>query len=248
VCYRIVVSGRASGPHHGGRRRTTHGVIDDTLTLQGRLVTLRPISREDYPALFRWRSSFETVHYLNFRRRIATFEEFVRDLETMLAGGGMMLIIHSRRGRADERTNGLAGQGGRPIGYALAHVVNAWDGWMAGGVHVEERYRLRGPGGEASLLWVDFLFRTYPIRKLLTEIYEFADKTLQMAHSMGFEQQGFIPDHFWWQDRRWGVHHMALTRESWNAKRERFADIIDVQRQFDQLTAAPSVDGVKAGG
>ncbi len=59
---------------------------------------------------------------------------------------------------------------------------------------------------------------------------------------------GFYPDHFWWQNRHWGVHHMALTRESWNAQRERFADIIDVHRQFDELTAMPGADGVKTGG
>lgn len=214
-------------------------ILDAAVTLSGRLVTLRPISREDYPTLFRWRSSFETVHYLNFRRRVATFEEFVRDMEGMLASGGMLLLVRGK-------------QSGEPIGYALAHTVNAWDGWMSGGVHMDERHRLRGPGGEASLLWVDFLFRAYPIRKLTTEIYEFADKVLQMAHAMGFEQAGFMPDHFWWQDRSWGVHHMALTRERWNEHRGRYADIIDTQRQFDELISvsvdASGPDGHKLGG
>jgi hypothetical protein len=37
------------------------GLLDNVTTIQGRLVSLRPISREDYPTLFRWRSSFETV-------------------------------------------------------------------------------------------------------------------------------------------------------------------------------------------
>jgi len=204
-------------------------VIDSTTTLSGRLVTLRPICREDYPTLFRWRSSFETVHYLNFRRRIATYEEFVRDLEMMLSGGGMMLLVRKKTS-------------GEPIGYTLAHMVNAWDGWMAGGVHVEERYRLRGPGGEASLLWVDFLFRAFPIRKLITEVYEFADRVLQMAEGMGFEEVGYAPDHFWWQDRHWGLHTLSLTRERWNERREDFAGILDIQQRFSELTAV-STDG-----
>jgi RimJ/RimL family protein N-acetyltransferase len=191
-------------------------------------VTLRPICREDYPTLFRWRSSFETVHYLNFRRRIATYEEFVRDLEMMLTGGGMMLLVRKKTS-------------GEPIGYTLAHTVNAWDGWMSGGVHVEERYRLRGPGGEASLLWVDFLFRAFPIRKLMTEVYEFAERILQMAEGMGFEETGFAPDHYWWEDRRWGCHTLTLTRERWNERREDFAGIIDVQQRF-ALSTTVSMD------
>ncbi len=211
------------------------GVLDPVTTLSGRLVTLRPISREDYPTLFRWRSSFETVHYLNLRRRIATFEEFVRELEGMLAGGGMMLLVR-------KKSNGEA------IGYALAHQVNPWDGAMAGGVHVDERYRLRGHGGEASLLWVDLLFRAFPIQKLITEIYEFADKTLQMAQSMGFDQTGFLPDHFWWGERRWGVHQMMLTRESWWKCRERFAGVVDVQREYDQMSVrTDNLQGSMAG-
>lgn len=62
------------------------GALDHAVTLSGRLVRLRPISRDDYPALFGWRSSLETVHMLNFRRRVATYEEFVRELEGVLAG------------------------------------------------------------------------------------------------------------------------------------------------------------------
>ncbi len=53
------------------------GILDQTVTLSGRLVSLRPIGREDYPTLFRWRSSLEIVHMLNFRRNIATYEQFV---------------------------------------------------------------------------------------------------------------------------------------------------------------------------
>ncbi len=56
------------------------GALDHAVTLSGRLVRLRPISRDDYPALFGWRSSLETVHMLNFRRRVGTYEEFVREL------------------------------------------------------------------------------------------------------------------------------------------------------------------------
>jgi RimJ/RimL family protein N-acetyltransferase len=202
-------------------------VIDGTTTLSGRLVTLRPICREDYPTLFRWRSSFETVHYLNFRRRIATYEEFVRDLEMMLANGGMMLLVRKKTS-------------GEPIGYTLANPVNPWDGWAVAGVHVEERYRLRGHGGELALLWVDFLFRVFPLKKIITEVYEFAERNIQLAEAMGFEESGFVADHFWWQDRSWGVHQMTLTRERWLKRRWDFAGIIDVQRRFAEITEISS--------
>ena len=36
-------------------------LLDNVRLLSGKLVTLRPISREDYPILFKWRSSFDEM-------------------------------------------------------------------------------------------------------------------------------------------------------------------------------------------
>jgi RimJ/RimL family protein N-acetyltransferase len=196
------------------------------VTLAGRLVTLRPVSREDYPALFRWRSSFETVHMLNFRRRIATFEEFVREIEGMLPNSILLLVRRVKTGDA--------------IGYALGYNINQWDGCMGVGLYVEPRLQVKGYGGEAALRFVDFLFRNFPLRRITTEIYEFATATLGIVRAMGAEEAGFIPEHYWHEDRYWGVHLMMLTRDAWAAYRERFADVISVQARYDALTQAGS--------
>ncbi len=199
------------------------GLLDPTVTVTGRLVTLRPISREDYPTLFRWRSSLEIVHMLNFRRNIPTYEQFVAELEPMLAQSTLLLVRKATSGD--------------PIGYALAYQINPWDGWMSVALYVEPEYRLKGHGGEAALLCIDALFRWFPIRKICTEIYEFAEPVLRMLQAMGFEQAGYLPDHYWHQDRSWGLHNMALTRERWQVQREHFAAITTVQRQYDELTS-----------
>ena len=196
-------------------------MLDQTVTLAGRLVSLRPIGREDYPTLFRWRSSLEIVHMLNFRRNIPTYEQFVAELEPMLAQSVLLLIRKA--------TSGV------PIGYALTYQMNPWDGWTGVGIYVEPEYRLRGHGGEASLLCIDALFRWFPLRKIHTEIYEFAEPVLQMLESMGFEQQGYFPDHYWHDDRSWGLYNMVLTRERWERRREHFAAILTVQQQYEEL-------------
>ncbi len=197
------------------------GLLDQVATITGRLVDLRPISREDYPTLFRWRSSFDTIHVLNFRRRVASFEEFAREIEAM-AASGILLIILDRRESA-------------PIGYALATNVNPWDRWAAVGIYVEPQYRTRGHGGEAALLAVESFFSIYPLDKIVTEVYEFAEPLLAMTRAMGFEEAGRMPDHYWYRDRRWALHNMVLTRERWYQYRERFSDIIAVQKAYDEL-------------
>jgi RimJ/RimL family protein N-acetyltransferase len=177
-------------------------------------VSLRPVSREDYPLFFAWRSTFDSIHSLNWRRRIATFEEFVREFEAMLPQSIVMLVTAK----------------GRPVGYGLGYNINPWDRWMAIGGYVDAHGAGASVrGGEASLLFIDLLFRLYPVDKLIAEVYEFAETLRQMFHTMGFEEAGFIPEHYWHEDRRWGLYHMVLTRERWYDYRELFGDTIAVQ-------------------
>jgi RimJ/RimL family protein N-acetyltransferase len=158
---------------------------------------------------------------LNFRRRVATFEEFVRELEGMLQSGAILLLI--RRAKT-----------GDPIGFALGYNINQWDGSMGVTMYLEERFQKRGYGGEAALLWTDFLFRTFPLRRITAEIYEFATSTLAIVQALGAEEVGFMPEHFWHEDRHWGVHYMMLTRESWLAHRRDFTGILDMQMRFEE--------------
>ncbi len=110
--------------------------------------------------------------------------------------------------------------------------------------------QLRGYGGEAALRYVDFLFRNFPLRRITTEIYEFATATLGIVRAMGAEEAGFIPEHFWHEDRYWGVHLMVLTRENWNRYRDRFVDVIDVQQGFaeTEVPDRPAARQVGEGG
>jgi RimJ/RimL family protein N-acetyltransferase len=201
------------------------GILDPTVTIAGQFVSLRPVSREDYPTLFRWRSSLETVHMLNVRRHIATYEQFVAELEQMLHQSILLLVRKAGNGA--------------PIGYALTYQMNQWDGGTGVGLYVEPPYRLRGPGGEAALLCIDALFRWFPLRKVHTEIYEFAAPLVRMLEAMGFEQQGYLPEHYWHDDRFWGLYNMVLTRDQWQRRREHFAAILEVQQRYEELTHAP---------
>jgi RimJ/RimL family protein N-acetyltransferase len=203
-------------------------MIDEAISVQRRLVDLRAISRDDYPTLFRWRSSLESVHALNFRHKVATYEEFVADLEPFLRNA-MVLLVEDAKRRS-------------PIGYAMAYNITPWDGWLTVAIYVEEAYRLKGHGGEAALLCVDGLFRWFPLRRIYTEIYDFAEPLVRLVRAMGFEEVGNLPDHFWYDDRYWSLHSMALTRERWETQREHLGAILDVQRRYDEL-ARPSTDG-----
>jgi RimJ/RimL family protein N-acetyltransferase len=196
-------------------------ILDQTVTLAGRLVTLRPLSRDDYAILFRWRSNLEAVQMLNFRRNVLTYEQFVSELEHLLPSTTFLMIL-------DRKT-------AAPIGYAMSFNPEPSSGSLSVGIFIEDEYRLKGHGGEASLLCVNAIFRWFPVRRIFTEIYEFAEPVMRLAEAMGFEETGYLPDHYWHDDRFWGLQRMMLTRERWNATKERFADILRIERQYQEL-------------
>lgn len=191
--------------------------VDSIVVIAGRWVTLRPLSKSDYLCIFRWRSAFE-VNILNFGRRVATFEEFVQEFERLLATSTIFLVKEN--------------QLGAPIGFTMGYNVNQWDGWMFVGAYIEPAFRLRGHGGEASLLAMDAFFRMFPVRMVYGEVYEFSHDTLRASKAMGFEEVGSQPEHYWRDDRFWGLYRLCLTRERWLRLRERFSDILHVQEQM----------------
>lgn len=192
------------------------------VSIQGRLVKLRPVSRSDYPVVFGWRSETDTVHMLNFRRRTAPFEEFIAEIEQLLQTSEMLLVVDNSTGHA--------------IGYALVYSIDTWDAWAWVGMYLDKEHRFKGHGGEAALLSVEWVFRWFPVRKIFTEVYDFGEHQLRLVKTMGFDEEGYHPDHFWFGDRFWGVYRMALTRDRWMDRRETFASILDVQQEFERLT------------
>jgi hypothetical protein len=153
--------------------------LDSVSTIKGRLVTLRPASREDYVTLFKWRSSFESVHWLNFRRRIGPFEEFVRELEATLPNSILLLIRRAQTGDAIGYAMGLA--------YGLATVIGGADSREEARVQetvapVPTTVRTHGPPtwtlddarrfDEFSLYWLGESFAGLPLAEISRRVYD----------------------------------------------------------------------------
>lgn len=80
-----------------------------------RRTILRPVSRDDLPTLFEWRTDVDNLHFWSSRRRIPTFEEFVLEFESDLQAGITLLVLRRRDNQ--------------PIGFVQAYDLNQNDGW-----------------------------------------------------------------------------------------------------------------------
>jgi RimJ/RimL family protein N-acetyltransferase len=196
--------------------------VHEVTTLEGEWIRLRPPSRGDYPAMFRWRCDATTPHLWTLNRRAATFEEFVADLERALPQALLLLVV-------DRDSDKL-------IGYAQAYDLRPWDGHLQVGFYLEPPFRRRPHFPEATLLVLETLFRWYPLRKAYVEVYEFADGLRQMLARLGFREEGFTPDHFWHDGRSWGVHRMALYAQEMPLLKEELSRMLSA-REGVQTTA-----------
>jgi RimJ/RimL family protein N-acetyltransferase len=186
-------------------------------SLAGRWVRLRPVSRADYVQLFHWRSDVETVHLWNLSRRVASYEEFAAGLEQALSTSLFYGVI-------DLTTD-------RPIGYAQTYNPSPWDRWLYAAFYLIPQYRGQPHFMEAALLSLDALFRWYPIHKVYTEVYEFAENVHRILSALGFVEEGYTPNHFWYDGRYWGLWRFALYAESWPQCRERSQGVLKAREE-----------------
>lgn len=62
-------------------------------------------------------------------------------------------------------------------------------------IYIRPEYQGSGLGASAGLLFLDFLFRNYSLRRVNTEIYAYNKQSLDSQKSCGFEITGEIPEY-----------------------------------------------------
>ena len=179
----------------------------------GSRVLLRPISREDYPLLFKWRSDTTSLHLWSTHRRVISFEQFAAGLEALLQECVFFLVV--------ERMTG------REVGFVHTYSASPEDGFTHFILYADESVRGTGLVVEASILFGDYLFKFFSLRKLYAEVYEFNQQSIDALTSAGFVHEGTLKQHFWYLDRYWDMYQYALYRSDWDILRERMLPLIE---------------------
>lgn len=185
-------------------------------SLTGARVSLRPISREDYPLMFAWRSDVGSLHLWSTQRRIISFEQFAAGMEQLLQECVLFLIT--------ERTTGNA------VGFVHTYGASPEDGFTHFLLFADEDVRGTGLVVEAAILFGEYLFTFFALRKLYAEVYEFNQFSIATLESAGFTREGVLREHLWFRDRYWDMYQYALYRKDWESLRERMSAMFDGSR------------------
>lgn len=181
------------------------------VSLTGRRVRLRAPTRDDFPVMYEWRADAEHLYLWSTLRRIPSFEEFLDELQQLLGQTNYFLIesVHSHV----------------PFGFLYAYNSSAVDGYAFFSQYTIPKFRARAHAAEATLLFMNYMFAYFNLRKLYADVYEFNQSARESLVNGGFREEGFTPAHILYDGVHWGMSRFALYREDWLRLKTRVAPL-----------------------
>lgn len=187
---------------------------------------LVPVHRAHIPHMLRWETDTASAPLWTNRRIVPSALDYDSYLADRLRGYYHCCFIVEHVGR--------------PIGFIYSYDANLVDGYAFVTVFVERTARRFGYGAVASLLMYEYLFATFPLRKLYCDVFEYNGASLKAMTGGGFVVEGAFAEHRWHDGRYHTMYRLALTRSVFL---DRLAAVLERHRR---LRAGAMAHGVLA--
>lgn len=175
---------------------------------EGRNVDLRSVSKEDFLTLYDWRQDLLAFGMsIEHSGQTASYEHFAAAMNATLRETIVLLAV-----RPDDD---------EPIGLVQAYSINHLQGWCLVLVYICPEFRGKWAGREAGLIFFDYMFRVFSMRKLHVEVAEYNEGLGEVGYlNIVFTQEGLFREHKFRDGRYWDVRFLTLRSERWNDVRE----------------------------
>jgi RimJ/RimL family protein N-acetyltransferase len=170
-------------------------------------VGLRPIAETDLPFLFRLLTDPARCHLWFHSRGIYDEQQFHDAWAGWTSGSMAAKFVVERRGRA--------------AGLLFDYDRNLADGHTKMTALLEEKSIGRGAGVIATTLFMDWLFRVLPVRKIYHEVFSYNPAVVSVHRNLGLAEEGILRGHRFWDGSLWDLHVFAYHRAEWPRLRDR---------------------------
>lgn len=177
-------------------------------TLDGRWTTLRPINPDDYATLFHMATDPRTIQRWRFRGGTPSYEDFLRHLWDKVLS---QFVVVSKAS-------------GEILSLVVAYGADHRNGNAYLAV-LKNPESTNASSLEGVLIFLNYLFSTFPLRKLYLEVPEF--NLTQFSAGVGtiMQSEGVLKEHDYFEGRYWDLHILAIYRDRIEGAVERLASL-----------------------
>lgn len=170
--------------------------------LIGRHILLRPLENQDLETLYKFRNSLSFINLCSVRRNTISIEEFKKELEKDFERDRhiQFLIEHKKNNQV--------------VGTIYSYNFNKADGHAFITTYIDDQFQNKGYGAEAFILFLSYLFKTYSLYKVYTEVYEYNFPSLSALQNTDFSEEGRFKKHKLFDGKRYDLIRFAIYRSS----------------------------------
>lgn len=176
-------------------------VTENSLSLKGSMVNLRPVQRDDYSLLCNWRENPNSLYLWTSYRHIGTREESEQELENNLSVHWHLCFMIETV--SDHKT----------VGFIYSYEVQLVDGNCIVTTFLDQKYRNKGYGAEAHALFLRYAFAFFNFRKIYSDVYAFNNASLSVLTRSGYRLEGTFPEHRYFDGAWHTMERFAFYRE-----------------------------------
>ncbi|KAB8141822.1 GNAT family N-acetyltransferase [Chloroflexia bacterium SDU3-3] len=176
--------------------------------LKGKLVSLRPVEKDDLKALHALTRNVELIQYGNGNWEPESLARWEKSFEKHLE---------------DKEPSFLAIEAdGQIIGDCGLHHSHRRDSSTQFGIGIyHPEYVGRGYGREAIALLLDWAFYDQNWRRVYLEALAVNERALKAYRKIGFVEEGRLRQHTFFRGQYVDIVHMGMLRDEWTSLREK---------------------------
>lgn len=177
--------------------------------LAGRIINLRPFSKDDIPTLTRWINDPEVREFVT-----VVFPNTAKQEEEW----------YNKLGSDDKNvTLAIETKDGNLIGSMGIHRINWIDRvGTTGAIIGEKEYWGKGYGTDAKMYLLDYAFNTLNLHKVCSAVIEFNERSLKYNLHCGYRIEGERREHVFKRGNYWKLIELGLFKEEWQPIWERY--------------------------
>jgi len=178
-------------------------------TLSGRHVRLRPVQEADARILYSWACNPLEMYLWRGRRELVPFEVFRDELQKNLLNDLVHLLA------VDLHTD-------EPLGWIFTYGYTIWEQRCFLVIYVIPEARRFGAAAEVGMLFLDYLFSYFPVRKVAAEVFSFNHTSLHLLEHAGFHVEGILRQEHYFGGHFYDIVRFGLLETEWRLLREHF--------------------------